>query len=70
MLFTYTDGVVDALSTDGVRFSQERLFALLTQQTAGASELIKRIKSAIFAHIGSKPLEDDITILALQHKHD
>ena len=69
MLFTYTDGVVDARSADGVRFSQERLVDLLTQQTAGASELIRQIESALFAYIGSEPLEDDITILALQHKN-
>ena len=66
MLFSYTDGVVDARSSDGVYFSQERLVELLSQPATSVSELMKRIESAIFAHIGDMPLEDDITILALQ----
>jgi sigma-B regulation protein RsbU (phosphoserine phosphatase) len=68
MLFTYTDGVVDARSSDGVHFSLERLVDLLSQPATSVSELIKRIESAIFTHIGIKPLEDDITILALQRE--
>ncbi len=68
ILFSYTDGVVDARASDGARFSQERLVALLSQPVSTASDLMKRVESALFAHIGSEPLEDDITILALQHK--
>ena len=68
VLFSYTDGVVDARSPDGVRFSRERLAALLSQPVADTSELMKRVESALFAHIGAESLEDDITILALQRK--
>jgi sigma-B regulation protein RsbU (phosphoserine phosphatase) len=68
VLFSYTDGVVDARSPDGVRFSRERLVELLSQPVADASELMNRIESELFTHIGAEPLEDDITILALQHK--
>jgi sigma-B regulation protein RsbU (phosphoserine phosphatase) len=68
ILFSYTDGVVDARSSDEERFTQERLVALLSQPVANVSELIKRVESGLFAHIGNEPLEDDITILALQRE--
>jgi sigma-B regulation protein RsbU (phosphoserine phosphatase) len=68
ILFCYTDGVVDARSSDGARFTQERLVALLSQPVTTVSVLMKRVESELFAHIGSEPLEDDITILALQRK--
>jgi sigma-B regulation protein RsbU (phosphoserine phosphatase) len=68
ILFSYTDGVVDARSPGEERFTQDRLVALLSQPVTSVSELIKRVESALFAHIGTEPLEDDITILALQRK--
>lgn len=69
ILFAYTDGVVDARAADAERFMPERLTRLLSQPAASISELIKRIESALFAHIGTEHLEDDITILALQRKN-
>ena len=68
ILFSYTDGVVDARSSNGARFTRERLVALLSQPVTTAAELMKRVESKLFAHIGTEPLEDDITILALQRK--
>ena len=68
ILFSYTDGVVDARSPDAERFTKERLVPLLSRPVTSVSKLIKRIESALFEHIGSEPLEDDITILALQRK--
>ena len=69
ILFSYTDGVVDARSSDGGRFTQERLVALLSQPVTGASELMRRVESTLFAHIGSEALEDDITVMTLQCKN-
>lgn len=68
ILLSYTDGVVDALSPDAERFTQERLVSLVSDPVTGVSELIKRIESALFAHINTEHIEDDITILALQRK--
>jgi serine phosphatase RsbU (regulator of sigma subunit) len=68
ILFSYTDGVVDARSLNEERFMQDRLVTLLSQPVTKVSELIRRIESALFAHIGKEHLEDDITILALQYK--
>jgi sigma-B regulation protein RsbU (phosphoserine phosphatase) len=69
MLFAYTDGVIDALSPDAERFSQKRLFSILSQPVAGALELTQKIATSLFAHIGMAPQEDDITMLTLQRKH-
>jgi len=68
ILFAYTDGVIDARAPDGERFTKKRLNALLSQPAAGALELMQRIGTGLFAHIGKAPQEDDITMLTLQRK--
>jgi sigma-B regulation protein RsbU (phosphoserine phosphatase) len=70
MLFSYTDGVVDACSERGERYTQERLIELLSRPAADVAELVKKVESSLFAYIGNQPLEDDITIMALQRKSD
>jgi sigma-B regulation protein RsbU (phosphoserine phosphatase) len=68
ILFAYTDGVIDARSPGEERFSRKRLNSLLSQPAATAFELMQRIGTSIFAHIGKAPQEDDITMLTLQRK--
>lgn len=69
ILFAYTDGVIDARSPDEERFTKKRLFSLLSRPAVDAIELIQRIATEVFAHIGKAPQEDDITILTLQRKN-
>jgi sigma-B regulation protein RsbU (phosphoserine phosphatase) len=69
ILFAFTDGVIDARSPDDERFSRKRLMALLSQPVATASELMQKIGTNLFAHIGKAPQEDDITMLTLQRKN-
>lgn len=66
LLFAYTDGVPDARSADHANFTKERLFALLSQPVSTATDLLQRIGTPLFAHIGKAPQEDDITMLVLQ----
>ena len=68
MLFSYTDGVVDACSKGGERYTHKRLIEVLSHSVADVTELIKNVESSLFAYVGNQPLEDDITILALQRK--
>ena len=68
ILFAYTDGVTDARSTAGERFNRKRLNTLLSQPATTAFELMQRIGTSIFNHIGKAPQADDITMLALQRK--
>jgi sigma-B regulation protein RsbU (phosphoserine phosphatase) len=69
ILFAYTDGVIDARTPDGDRFTKKRLNALLSQPADSALELMQRIATSLFAHIGIAPQEDDITMLTLQRKN-
>ncbi|MDH3884963.1 MAG: serine/threonine-protein phosphatase, partial [Desulfobacterales bacterium] len=69
ILFAYTDGVIDARSPEEERFSKKRLFSLLSQPADSALELMQRIGTSIFAHIGKAPQEDDITMLTIQRKN-
>ncbi|MCK4987095.1 MAG: SpoIIE family protein phosphatase, partial [Desulfobacterales bacterium] len=68
ILFSYTDGVIDARSPSEERFTRKRLRALLSQPTSNALELMERIGTNLFSHIGRAPQEDDITMLTLQRK--
>jgi sigma-B regulation protein RsbU (phosphoserine phosphatase) len=68
ILFSYTDGVIDARSSDEERFSRKRMSALLSQPASSAFELMERIGTHLFSHIGKAPQEDDITMLTLQRK--
>ena len=69
ILFAYTDGVIDARAPNGDRFAKKRLNSLLSQPVASALELMQRIGTNLFAHIGKAPQEDDITMLTLQRKN-
>ena len=68
ILFSYTDGVIDARSPNKERFTRKRLSNLLSQPASSALELMERIGTNLFAHIGRAPQEDDITMLTLQRK--
>ena len=69
ILFSYTDGVIDARSPDKERFTRKRLSALLSQPAASVFELMQRVAIQLFSHIGKAPQEDDITMLTLQRKN-
>jgi sigma-B regulation protein RsbU (phosphoserine phosphatase) len=69
ILFAYTDGVIDARTPDGDRFSKKRLHALLAEPVDNALDLMQRIGTDLFAHIGIAPQEDDITMLTIQRKN-
>jgi sigma-B regulation protein RsbU (phosphoserine phosphatase) len=68
ILFAYTDGVIDARSSDEERFTRKRLSTLVSQPVSSAFELMERIGTHLFSHIGKAPQEDDITMLTLQRK--
>ena len=68
ILFTYTDGIRDARSITKERFTRQRLITYLSQPVATASELMERIGTNLFYHIGKAPQADDITMLTLQRQ--
>ena len=68
ILIGYTDGVTEALSPQQKFFSSKKLCSLLESPAASAEELIKTIKSDLFAHIDNEPQFDDITMIAIHRK--
>ena len=68
MLFGFTDGVVDARSGEGARFSKKRLAALLDQPVHSVLDVMGRVGTDLFAHMGKASQEDDVTMLGLRRK--
>lgn len=66
IMLAYTDGVTEALSTDGEEFSRERLVALFDEPSSSTKELVGSIVTQINTHIGNTEQFDDITMLALR----
>ena len=64
ILLAFTDGVIDALDPEGQPFSEERLLSLVQPPADSAIELLRRISSALKAHMGDRAQFDDITLLA------
>jgi serine phosphatase RsbU (regulator of sigma subunit) len=66
-LLMYTDGVTDALDSDGVFFGLERLReALSAHRHCTAQGLCDRLLQAVREHQGSAPQHDDIALVAVQ----
>ena len=66
ILFGYTDGVLDARSHKGARFTKKRLTELLSKPVDSVLEMMGNVGTDLFAHIGKAPQEDDVTMLALR----
>jgi sigma-B regulation protein RsbU (phosphoserine phosphatase) len=66
-LLLYTDGVTEVLNISNEQFGQERL-AELVQQHADrpAPDLLQAVRQAVSAFGGSRPLMDDVTMVALK----
>jgi sigma-B regulation protein RsbU (phosphoserine phosphatase) len=66
MIFGYTDGVIDARSEQGERFTKKRLTEIAARPVASVLEIMGNVGTELFAHIGKAPQEDDVTMLALR----
>jgi sigma-B regulation protein RsbU (phosphoserine phosphatase) len=66
MIFGYTDGVIDARSEQGQRFTKERLTNIVAQPVTSVLDVMGNVGTELFAHIGKAPQEDDVTMLALR----
>jgi serine phosphatase RsbU (regulator of sigma subunit) len=69
ILIGYTDGITEALSSEGKLYTKKRLEAIFEQSTASASELLDRIKTSLFSHVGNAEQEDDMTLLGIQRRN-
>jgi len=69
-LLLYTDGITDALSPSQEQFAEPRLIEAATSPAPSAQALIQNVMDALDRHIGDHEQYDDVTLLAVQRKHD
>jgi sigma-B regulation protein RsbU (phosphoserine phosphatase) len=66
VLMGYTDGLTEARSPEGERFTRNRLLSLLTSTPYSAGDLLEKVKTSLFTFIGNAPRDDDVTLIAVQ----
>lgn len=69
MLFTFTDGVTEAMNKDGEQFGEERLEKLLAKCGGKTSqETIDTVRAAVAEWAGEAEQSDDVTMLVIKRK--
>ncbi len=71
ILFLYTDGVTEAMNTDGELFSVERLITSLEdilKDTDDVTLIVKKVQDKIKDFVKNASQSDDITMVALKFK--
>lgn len=69
IMFTYTDGVPEAMNENNEEFGNERMLAALNANKNESMEnLCKNVREMVRAHAGSAAQFDDITMLAFCYK--
>ena len=64
-LLLYTDGITEALSASNKMFGLERLDAVLARPIASSDSLIAEVMREVNAFVGTHPVNDDRTLLAM-----
>jgi len=68
MLFTYTDGVTEAMNAQKQLFSEKRLVEFLSPKTdSDVTGLVQSLRTEIKLFVQDEPQSDDITMLALRY---
>lgn len=66
-LFVYTDGIIDTVDSQGVRFGLGRLKEVLNKNaTATLPALKSAVLEALRQYAQKEPMHDDITLMALE----
>ena len=66
-LVLYTDGVTEALNSDGDEFGLERTIqAVRASADNGANAIVTRVIDDVRSFVGSQPQNDDITLIAIR----
>ncbi|MGE3846838.1 MAG: PP2C family protein-serine/threonine phosphatase [Gammaproteobacteria bacterium] len=66
-LFCYSDGVIEALDAGGAMFGQARVKLCVT---GGTHDSVAAVRTALEAHVGAVPQQDDISMLEVRFRHD
>jgi sigma-B regulation protein RsbU (phosphoserine phosphatase) len=66
-LVLYTDGVTEALNTEGDEFGVDRLLhSVRSSAKDGAQAIVKKIIQDVRDFTGSAPQNDDMTLIAIR----
>ncbi len=66
-LLMYTDGVSEAMNADEEEFGEDRIIAIISENTAvNPEELLQKIESKVEEFHGSSRYSDDFTLLAVR----
>jgi sigma-B regulation protein RsbU (phosphoserine phosphatase) len=66
-LILYTDGVTEALDSNGDEFGLERTIeAVRASADKGAAAIVTRVIDDVRNFVGSQPQNDDITLIAIR----
>jgi sigma-B regulation protein RsbU (phosphoserine phosphatase) len=67
VLFMFTDGVSEAMNSNGEDLTEEKLQEMLTSvRSLSASQIIREVTRGIEEHVGGAPQADDLTMLVLK----
>lgn len=66
----YSDGVTEAVSSEGDLFGEKKLIELLEKHAKETSDaIVSAIKNAVTLHIGKEIFDDDITVIIFKIEH-
>lgn len=68
-IFLYTDGLTEAENIEHAQFQEKRIFENLSLLENKPDILIKGMTDAVHAFVGEAEQSDDLTMLAIQYKH-
>ena len=67
LLFLYTDAMLETTDSNNVMFGKKQAVqTVLKSIKEGPAEMIADLEQAIMLHSGNKPLDDDLTLVAVQ----
>lgn len=68
-IFLYTDGLTEAENIEHAQFEEKRIFEVIHQSSNAPQQLIGAMTEAVHQFVGEAEQSDDLTMLALQYKH-
>jgi phosphoserine phosphatase RsbU/P len=69
ILVLYTDGLIEAMDTEEVEFSEENVIKIIQKNSKSTSKVIQQnLIDEVTKHVGDKKLEDDFTLVVIKIK--
>ena len=69
-IFLYTDGIIDALDSEGNDFSKETLLKIVAGNHDGLNGMLKSLEARFFEHVSGGKITDDVTYMVLRNGSD